>query len=149
MANRTRSTTIAAIALIAIAAIAGGWLLFINDDGDPQATASTETPVSAQDGIVMPELSGLAVQGRLAFGENCARCHGENGGGTNQGPPLIHPIYEPSHHSDVAFVLAAQNGSRAHHWRFGDMPPQPQVGETEIAAIIQFVREVQRANGIR
>ena len=146
MANRTRSTTIVAAALIAIAAIAGGWLLFVNDD-DPPTAAATETPASASDGIVMPELSGLAVQGRLAFGENCARCHGENGGGTN--PPLIHPIYEPGHHGDMAFVLAAQNGSRAHHWRFGDMPPQPQVGETEIAAIIQFVREVQRANGIR
>lgn len=116
------------------------------------AVAAETTPPSAGSGagssIEMPALTAEAEIGQVAFTENCARCHGANGGGTNQGPPLIHVIYEPGHHSDLAFVLAARNGSRAHHWRFGDMPPQPQVSEEEIAAIIQFVREVQRANGI-
>ena len=39
------------------------------------------------------------------------------------GPPLVHKIYQPGHRSDMAFVLAAQNGVRAHHWPFGNRPP--------------------------
>ena len=42
--------------------------------------------------------------------------------GTQQGPPLVHKIYEPSHHADFAFQRAAAQGVRAHHWKFGNMP---------------------------
>ena len=49
----------------------------------------------------------------------------------------------------MAFVLAARNGVRAHHWPFGDMPPVGQpLTDGELAAIIAYVRELQRANGI-
>jgi hypothetical protein len=48
----------------------------------------------------------------------------------------------------MAFLLAARQGSRAHHWSFGDMPPVPGVSDAELADIIAFVREVQHANGI-
>jgi mono/diheme cytochrome c family protein len=135
--------------LIVVATGTGAWLLTRGDDpaGEGEGpVANVES--AANDGVTIPQLSALAVEGQAAFSANCAQCHGPNGGGTDQGPPLIHPIYEPNHHADMAFVLAARNGSRAHHWQFGNMPPQPQVSETEIAAIIQFVREVQRANGI-
>ncbi|NJO35044.1 MAG: cytochrome c [Rhodospirillales bacterium] len=43
---------------------------------------------------------------------------------------------------------AVKTGVRQHHWRFGDMPPQPRVTEEQVAAIVGFVREVQTANGI-
>ena len=99
--------------------------------------------------VRVPELSSLAVKGREAFDANCAACHGENGSGTNQGPPLVHDIYNPGHHSDAAFVAAARRGVRRHHWSFGDMPPQPQVTDLELGAIIRYVRELQEANGIR
>lgn len=143
------------IAAVSVAAIGAAFFALSGGDEDAGAaevaaaeTAPAEAPPAESTFVVMPALSEVALAGQSAFTDNCARCHGANGGGTNQGPPLIHIIYEPSHHGDMAFVLAAQNGSRAHHWRFGDMPPQPQVTSTEIAAIIQFVREVQRANGI-
>ena len=49
----------------------------------------------------------------------------------------------------MAFVLAARNGVRAHHWPFGNMPPVEQpLTDGELAAIIAYVRELQRANGI-
>lgn len=48
----------------------------------------------------------------------------------------------------MAFVRAAREGVRAHHWRFGDMPPVEGVSDADLAGIIAFVREVQRANGI-
>ena len=53
-----------------------------------------------------------------------------------------------AHHGDAAFLLAVRNGVRAHHWRFGDMPPQPGLTGAEVAAITAYVRELQRANGI-
>ena len=75
-------------------------------------------------------------------------CHGPNAAGTKLGPPLIHDIYEPGHHSDQAFYLAAATGVRAHHWPYGDMPAQPQVSEAEVGLIIRYIRELQEANGI-
>ena len=98
--------------------------------------------------VTMPELSRTAQAGQKAFAENCAACHGEAAGGTDQGPPLVHRIYRPGHHADAAFQLAAQRGVPQHHWNFGNMPPQPQVGERAILQIIEFVRELQVANGI-
>ena len=110
-------------------------------------------PAVAQDGMVAvqkpAQLSPQAEQGRIAFGKTCASCHGDWGqGNARQGPPLIHKIYESSHHGDMAFLMAMAQGTRQHHWRFGNMPPQPTVGREEALAIIAFVREVQKANGI-
>jgi len=98
--------------------------------------------------IVVPDLSAPAVAGERLFAANCAECHGQNGAGTEKGPPLIHAIYNPGHHPDAAFHGAAAQGVRQHHWPFGNMPPQPQLTTDDIASIIRFVREVQEANGI-
>lgn len=98
--------------------------------------------------VNLPELSPEAQVGGQAFVKNCSQCHGMIAGGTDNGPPLIHRIYEPNHHGDFAFLRAVRQGVRAHHFRFGDMPPQPQVTDAEVSAIVKFVREVQRANGI-
>ncbi|MGO4999343.1 c-type cytochrome [Oceanisphaera sp. W20_SRM_FM3] len=88
-------------------------------------------------------------QGKQAYNDNCASCHGADLKGTRQGPPFIHPVYEPSHHGDEAFYRAAANGVRAHHWRFGDMPPVSGVTQAEVGEIIGYIREQQRANGIK
>lgn len=98
--------------------------------------------------VRVPELGPTAEAGRVAFETHCATCHGAAAGGTAKGPPLVHRWYEPSHHGDAAFVLAARRGVTQHHWRFGDMPPQPQVGERSLQQIVAYVRELQRANGI-
>ena len=98
--------------------------------------------------VTVPELSAAAAAGETAFDKNCVQCHGANAAGSEQGPPLVHDIYNPGHHGDGAFVRAAQQGVRQHHWPFGDMPAQPQVSEEEVAAIVRYVRELQVANGI-
>ncbi len=94
------------------------------------------------------KLSPKAQSGQAAFNKNCSQCHGNNGEGTTSGPPLIHDIYNPGHHGVKSFYGAVQKGVRAHHWPYGDMPPQPQVGFSEIPAIVTFIREVQVQNGI-
>ena len=111
---------------------------------------ATETTGESLVDVSVPTLAGVALTGESAFNENCMACHGKNAAGKDGlGPPLVHKIYEPSHHGDMAFVLAAKRGVRQHHWLFGNMPPQPHVNDQEIQAIIAYIRTLQRANGIR
>jgi mono/diheme cytochrome c family protein len=86
--------------------------------------------------------------GEASFEANCAVCHGTRALGTEQGPPLVHIIYEPSHHSDLAFYMAAERGVRAHHWNFGDMPAIPWVTREEVGQIVAYIRFLQRQVGI-
>ena len=100
--------------------------------------------------ITVPQLSAEATKGAAVFAANCASCHGENAVGRNgAGPPLIHIIYEPNHHGDASFFLAVRNGVKAHHWKFGDMPPISGVSRDQVTQVVAYVREIQRANGIR
>ena len=96
-------------------------------------------------GPVPAELSS----GEGKFKANCMPCHGLEGKGTQQGPPLVHKIYEPSHHGDEAFQRAAANGVRAHHWQFGDMPKITAATHSDVAEIIRYVRWLQRQAGIQ
>ncbi|OMH31756.1 cytochrome c [Motiliproteus sp. MSK22-1] len=88
-------------------------------------------------------------KGKKLFEANCAVCHGKKASGTTQGPPLIHKVYNPSHHSDLAFYRAVKDGSRSHHWNFGDMPAQPQVSPEQAGHIVGYVRKIQRSAGIK
>jgi mono/diheme cytochrome c family protein len=97
--------------------------------------AESDTP-----GVLPAELA----TGRQLFEANCQRCHGSQASGTEMGPPLVHVIYEPNHHSDAAFQRAAALGVPAHHWTFGDMPPVPGVTPEQVAEITAYVRWLQR-----
>jgi len=127
-----------------VAIIAAGFALF----GLPaKQTADTGVGIVA---VNMPSLSSTAKTGQKLFSANCALCHGANADGREgKGPPLIHKIYEPSHHGDASFQSAALNGVRAHHWRFGNMPPVAGIKPKDVDLIIAYVREVQRHNGIQ
>jgi mono/diheme cytochrome c family protein len=113
-----------------------------------------DTSAVAQGGplvqVALPvELSANAQIGKRAFDAKCAQCHGTNAAGQNgAAPPLVHKTYEPNHHSDMAFVLAAKNGVRSHHWRFGDMPPVEGLTDADVKMIARYVRELQKENGI-
>ncbi|MDE0027934.1 MAG: cytochrome c [Deltaproteobacteria bacterium] len=87
-------------------------------------------------------------RGEALFNQRCAVCHGRNATGSAQGPPLVHRIYEPGHHSDMSFLLAVRRGVRAHHWRFGNMAPVPGLSEADVREIVRYVRALQRAKGI-
>lgn len=86
--------------------------------------------------------------GEERFNALCARCHGMAGRGTNAGPPLVHKIYEPSHHADFAFMRAAMQGVRSHHWKFGNMPKISEATSEDVTKIIPYVRWLQRQAGI-
>lgn len=100
--------------------------------------------------VELPEtLSETALIGKNIFDAACAACHGQNAAGQNGvAPPLVHRTYEPSHHSDMAFVMAARNGVQAHHWNFGNMPPIEGLTDGDVMMVARYVRELQQANGI-
>lgn len=147
------------LALLALVLIGGGAVAYwqASAPGDdrmmPTVSAAMHGTAAAAaalpaDEIVVPKLSSPAQLGKVAFDEKCATCHGPKASGTENGPPLIHKIYEPSHHGDYAFQHAAREGVKAHHWSFGDMAPVEGVTDKQIEWITRYVREVQRANGI-
>lgn len=88
-------------------------------------------------------------KGAALFRTRCAGCHGRDARGSERGPPLIHEIYRPAHHADIAFHFAVRDGVRRHHWRFGDMPPVPGLGPEDVGHIVAWVRAEQRRAGIR
>ncbi|MBR9763583.1 MAG: cytochrome c [Rhodobacteraceae bacterium] len=147
--------------LLAIAAflLIGGFAVYWNATQSVQESAGhsmvpPDTSEIAEGATIVEvslpaELSSEAQIGQRVYEAKCAECHGANAAGQNGvAPPLVHKIYEPSHHSDMAFVLAAKNGVRAHHWNFGNMPPVEGLTDADVKMIARYVRELQAENGI-
>lgn len=146
-----RSRTLPLLAL-AVLLICGALLVAACGGDDDYETAETHDTHEADDAapadLTTGELSGAARAGEKLFSANCSACHGATANGTNQGPPLVHQIYEPGHHSNASFVIAVAGGVRAHHWDFGNMPAVPDLEIDEIHQVICYVRELQLANEI-
>lgn len=116
-----------------------GLIAFLN------LTMAQQMPMPQPSKGLMPN----SAQGKRLYEKNCASCHGQDLKGSDKGPPFLHPVYEPSHHGDAAFQAAARYGSRAHHWKFGDMSPVPGISPDEVAHITAYVRQQQRLVGIQ
>lgn len=95
------------------------------------------------------DLSANAQLGQRMFETACVECHGQNAAGRSGiAPPLVHIYYEPSHHGDEAFQRAVQYGVNAHHWSFGNMPPVEGLTRGDVQFIVEYIRSLQRENGI-
>lgn len=121
--------------------------------GSSQSEAQTNSAPEQGSPIVevkLPsELSANARLGKTIFEAKCIACHAKNAAGQEGvAPPLVHKIYEPSHHGDASFWIATQRGVRAHHWRFGDMPPVDGLTRADVMMVVEYIRELQRENGI-
>lgn len=131
--------------VIVLAVLVGALVLYVVANRTQQGSGTGEPLVA----VTVPELIAAEQLGESAFNAKCASCHGDNAAGREgMAPPLVHRLYEPGHHGDEAFLIAARFGVRSHHWSFGDMPPVEGVTEQEVAAIVTYVRALQRANGI-
>lgn len=108
--------------------------------GDAQTSMPDGSAIPIQD----PDLVAV---GEPLYQEHCASCHGADLRGTDRGPSHLSVVYEPGHHGDAAFFLAARTGVVQHHWDFGDMPPVEGLSDPELEAIVAFVREQQRVHG--
>jgi mono/diheme cytochrome c family protein len=120
--------------------IVGGGVLFMQSK---PSTSTTHLEVYA------PKLEGLEVKGFELFHAKCASCHGENTAGSEKGPPFVHKVYESTHHVDASFYNAVKRGVQAHHWPYGNMPAIKGVSDDQIAAIVAYVRKVQKENGVK
>ncbi|MEX0317137.1 MAG: cytochrome c [Ruegeria sp.] len=137
-----------AVIVVVLAGLAGAYLWNRAQPTGSDVATADEGPMAS----VSPpgSYSGNAQIGARVYEAKCASCHGENAQG-QQGvaPPLIHKIYEPSHHGDEAFQRAVALGVQAHHWPFGNMPPVEGLSRGDVAMIVAYIRETQQANGIQ
>ena len=95
-------------------------------------------------------VSSLSFQlGGIAYAKECTECHGRTARGTVRGPNLIHPDYGPGKRSDAQFSQALREGKQARRAGYLDMPAVQDRSERNLKQLVAFLREVQRANGIR
>ena len=116
-----------------------------------QGVPSKSQDVSAvldPDAVKPPEMTPALNVGKMNYDAYCASCHGKNTAGSDKGPTFLHRVYHPGHHGDAAFFTAPNKGARAHHWPFGDMKPVEGVNDAQLQTIVDYVRAVQKANGI-
>jgi len=83
-------------------------------------------------------------KGQVLYEKYCSSCHGIDLSGSDEGPPLLHPFYKPSHHGDKAFYRAALQGTKQHHWEFGDMPPVEGMTQKKMDSLVPYVRYYQQ-----
>ena len=124
------------VGFIAAAAVAAVFILAPRPSQPPDHTIAAVGP------------RGEDARGLALYEKSCAGCHGPGALGSDKGPPLVHRNYEPNHHGDIAFYLAAGRGVRQHHWNFGDMKPVPGVSRDDVKLIVLYVRGLQRKAGI-
>jgi mono/diheme cytochrome c family protein len=129
-ASIARRLAVALAGALLLGALLVGACTGSDGEGEP-----VSTPFTGTDGAVL-------------YSQACAGCHGADLGGTDQGPPFLDAIYRSGHHADAAFLLAVRRGARSHHWNFGNMPPVEGLTDGQVVAIVEFVREQQRAAGI-
>ena len=113
-------------------------ILFANSTAHAEQIAAAKSPT-------VPANLNL---NKMLYEKFCASCHGVDLKGTKTGPPFLHRVYHPGHHSDGSFFLAAKKGARAHHWKFGDMKPVPETNDNIVASIVKYVRYVQKQAGL-
>ena len=106
----------------------------------PTVTSDAPAPLTTAAAFVVPD-------GAAVYQQYCAECHGVDLRGTDKGPSQLSIIYEPNHHGDYAYRVAIREGTREHHWWFGDMPPVEGITDLEIEKVISYIRAEQERLG--
>ena len=106
----------------------------------PTQAADVTSPASTAAELAIPD-------GAEVYQQFCAECHGVDLRGTDKGPSQLSIVYEPNHHGDYAYRVAIREGTREHHWWFGDMPPVEGISDLEIEKVISFIRAEQERLG--
>jgi mono/diheme cytochrome c family protein len=108
-------------------------------------TAATVAAASIGAGCGADGPTTTLERGEAVYGANCAQCHGGELAGTERGPSLLEPIYGPDQLTDAEFADAIRNGADEERWDFGPMPGNGALSDTQIDAILTFVRAEQAA----
>ena len=80
-----------------------------SEQTDPVKETTAPAEGTAMVAVTLPDtLSPEGTMGKRAFDAVCADCHGDNAAGKmGIAPPLIHKIYEQSHHGEVELAVTA------------------------------------------
>ncbi|OAN79201.1 cytochrome C [Jannaschia sp. EhC01] len=134
---------------VVAAAAAGGFWWALQSEPEVSTAAFDGEGAALVENLLPAELSANAQNGETIYQSQCADCHGVNAVGQDGvAPPLVHVIYEPSHHGDEAFQRAVSVGVQQHHWSFGNMPAVEGLTRGDVAMVVDYIRELQQANGI-
>ncbi len=142
----TRNRLCLVVALVAAAMT----LACAADAVDAGGASSVETAPTVTSDAPAPPTTAAALaipDGAAVYQQYCAECHGVDLRGTDKGPSQLSIIYEPNHHGDYAYRVAIREGTREHHWWFGDMPPVEGITDLEIEKVISYIRAEQERLG--
>ncbi|WP_055686788.1 cytochrome c [Loktanella sp. 5RATIMAR09] len=140
-----------AIGVFALVVAGGGaYVMTVGADAPNVSGATPPTVAALLVEVAIPAtFTEQQAMGQIAFEASCAACHGVNAAGRDGiAPPLVHKIYEPSHHGDEAFQRAVALGVQAHHWPFGNMAAVEGLTRADVATIVSYIRALQVENGI-
>ena len=145
--TRFRTALPWAATMVAVCAIALACAADSDDAGD--ASSAEPAPTVTSDAPAPPTTTAAFVvpDGAAVYQQYCAECHGADLRGTDKGPSQLSIIYEPNHHGDFAYRVAIRDGTREHHWWFGDMPPVEGITDLEIEKVISYIRAEQERLG--
>jgi len=119
-------------------------ILSLTVDGKPVSARFTQAAL-----VQPPSLTQQAQAGKSAFEAVCAACHSKALRGTDNGPPLLHAYYAPgAGHGDDTVLATIANGTKSHHWKFGDMPKPEGLKAGQEKDVLAYIRAIQAANGI-
>lgn len=120
------------VGVVVLAAVVAVVLVATGGSDDPPGPGSAEE----------------VARGEEVFDQSCATCHGPEARGGLAGPPLTHEIYAELTDADIRTVIA--QGKPPTNWpQFeAGMAPVPNLSEAEVAAVIAYVRSVQREAGL-
>ena len=148
--RRTGLRLAAAIIAVSIASAACGADAVGSSIADPAPANTGDAGVPASTAVAAEPTSAAAApipDGAAVYQQYCAECHGVDLRGTDKGPSQLSIIYEPNHHGDFAYRSAIREGTREHHWWFGDMPPVEGITDLEIEKVISYIRAEQERLG--
>lgn len=94
------------------------------------------------------EYAALVESGQELYRADCAVCHGVDLTGASTGPSLLSEVYAPERLSDLSFADAIRMGAPTRYWDFGPMPPIAGFSESDVEAIVAYVRESQSTRSL-
>ncbi len=145
--TRFRTALPWAATMVAVCAIAFACAADSDDAGDASAVAPAPTVTSDAPAPPTTAAAFVVPDGAAVYQQYCAECHGVDLRGTDKGPSQLSIVYEPNHHGDYAYRVAIREGTREHHWWFGDMPPVEGITDLEIEKVISYIRAEQERLG--
>lgn len=86
---------------------------------------------------------GNAAQGKTAFGQHCAACHGKDGGGNPALANMLKTTIPPLSSKEVQALSDAQMAKVISDGK-GKMPAQKSLSAAEVANLVAFIRTLKK-----